>query len=234
MNKNEFINEVNKLGIIINEKQLNQLKKYYNLIIEWNNKINLTAITEEKDVYLKHFYDSLTITKVIDLNNYHSLCDVGTGAGFPGIVLKIIFPNLKITLIDSLQKRIKFLNNVIDELGLKDIETIHSRIEDYAINNKEKFDIVTSRAVAQLNVLSEYCIPIVKVNGYFIPMKGNITDEIEKSKNALDKLNGEIIEINNFKLPFEESNRSIIKIRKTNKTSKLFPRKYNEIKKSPL
>lgn len=234
MNKNQFIEEVKKLGIEITEKQLNQLDEYYNLIIEWNNKINLTAITEEKEVYLKHFYDSLTLTKVIDLNGCNNLCDVGTGAGFPGIVLKILFPNLKITLIDSLQKRINFLNIVIERLELKNIEAIHTRIEEYAIKNREKFDIVTSRAVAQLNILSEYCVPITKVNGYFISMKGKAQEEIENSKTALKKLNSEIIEINEFLLPFEQSNRSIIKIRKLNKTDKLFPRKYNDIKKNPL
>ena len=153
MTENNFVKNVKELGIEINDKQLKQLEKYYELLIEWNEKINLTGITKKEDVYLKHFYDSLTIQKIIDLNDVETLCDVGTGAGFPGLVLKIVFPNLKVTLLDALNKRINFLNDVIEKLELKDIETIHSRSEDYALKNREKFDVVTARAVASLPVL---------------------------------------------------------------------------------
>lgn len=226
MNQNKFIEELKKINISINELQLKQLERYYELLVEYNKVMNLTGITIKEEVYLKHFYDSLTIAKVIDLNQYDTLCDVGTGAGFPGLVIKIIYPNLKITLLDSLNKRLNFLNIVIKELNLKDIETIHIRAEEY----KKQFDIVVARAVAPLNILLEYCIPITKVNGYFIAMKG----KNEEANNALKELNSEIIETNSFLLPIEQSNRTIIKIKKIKETNKKFPRKYSEIKKNPL
>ena len=226
MNQNKFIEELKKIDISINELQLKQLERYYELLVEYNKFMNLTGITIKEEVYLKHFYDSLTIAKVIDLNQYDTLCDVGTGAGFPGLVIKIIYPNLKITLLDSLNKRLNFLNIVIKELNLKDIETIHIRAEEY----KKQFDIVVARAVAPLNILLEYCIPITKVNGYFIAMKG----KNEEANNALKELNSEIIETNSFLLPIEQSNRTIIKIKKIKETNKKFPRKYSEIKKNPL
>ena len=226
MNQNKFIEELKKINISINELQLKQLERYYELLVEYNKVMNLTGITIKEEVYLKHFYDSLTIAKVIDLNQYDTLCDVGTGAGFPGLVIKIIYPNLKVTLLDSLNKRLNFLNIVIKELNLKDIETIHIRAEEY----KNQFDIVVARAVAPLNILLEYCIPITKVNGYFIAMKG----KNEEANNALKELNSEIIETNSFLLPIEQSNRTIIKIKKIKETNKKFPRKYSEIKKNPL
>ena len=214
MNKEEFIKELAKLNIMLSSKQLEQLDSYYHLLIEWNEKINLTRITEENDVYLKHFYDSLTLSRVIDLNNNLKLCDIGTGAGFPGIVLKIVFPNLKITLVDSLLKRIKFLNIVITTLGLTDIEAIHSRAEDYVKFHKGEFDIVTSRAVSRLSNLLEYSIPLVKKGGYFIPMKANCEDEIKESLPILKRTNMLIEKIDEFLLPIENSKRTIIKIRK--------------------
>ena len=226
MNQDRFILELSKLNINITDLQLKQLEKYYELLIEYNKVMNLTGITLKEDVYLKHFYDSLTIAKVINLNNYETLCDVGTGAGFPGLVLKIIYPNLKVTLLDSLNKRLNFLDIVIKELNLKDIETVHSRAEEY---NKQ-FDITVARAVAPLNILLEYCIPLTKINGYFIAMKG----KNEEATNALKELNSEIIETNSFLLPVEQSNRTIIKIKKIKETNKKFPRKYSEIKKRPL
>ena len=155
MNELEFTSEVSKLNIKLDEDKLSKLKRYYELLVEWNEKMNLTGITELEQVYLKHFYDSLTLHKIIDLNQNLSLVDIGTGAGFPGLVLKIVFPNLKITLIDSLNKRIEFLKFVINELGLKDIEAIHTRCEEYGIKNREIFDIATARAVAPLNILLE-------------------------------------------------------------------------------
>jgi len=233
MNKDRFIIEVEKLGIDVTPKKLEQLEKYYELLIEYNKVMNLTGITEKEEVYLKHFYDSLTITKIIDMNNEKSLCDLGSGAGFPGIVIKIFYPNLNIVLVDSLNKRINFLNKVIEELGLKKIEAIHTRIEDYSKQNQEKFDIVTARAVAPLNILLELGINLVKVGKYFIAMKGNIDNE-PNYENAINKLNCSLGNIVKFKLPIEESNRSLIKIIKEKTTSKLFPRKYNEIKKKPL
>ncbi len=234
MNIETFIKEVKKLGINLTDKQLEKLEKYYNLLVEWNERINLTRIVEHDEVYLKHFYDSLTLSKVneyfLDLNKDLKLIDVGTGAGFPGIVLKIVFPNLKVTLLDSLQKRITFLDEVIKELELKDIETVHDRAEDYAKKHREEYDIVTSRAVANLRVLSELCIPMLKVNGYFIPMKANVEEEIEESKDILEKLESTISTQYTFNLPIENSIRNILVIKKMNKTNPIYPRRMDKIK----
>ena len=232
MNKEEFVLELKKIGIEITDEQLVLLDKYYQLLIEWNEKINLTRITDEKDVYLKHFYDSLTLYRVIDLNSNISLCDVGTGAGFPGIVLKIVFPTLHITLVDALLKRVNFLKLVIDELGLKNIDVYHDRAESFARVNREKFDVVTSRAVANLRMLSEVSIPMVKVDGYFIPMKGLCDDELNEASDILKKLNSKVICVDNFTLPVENSQRSLIKIQKSVKTEHKYPRNFDKIKKS--
>ena len=156
MTESEFIKHIEDLGITCDDDKLSRLNKYYEMLVEYNKVMNLTGITEKKQVYLKHFYDSMTIVRAINLKNYNTLCDIGTGAGFPGLVIKILYPHLRITLVDSLNKRINFLNDVIKELGLTDIETVHARIEDYAYNNKDRFDIVTARAVAPLNILLEY------------------------------------------------------------------------------
>lgn len=225
-----FIEEVNKLGLNLTQTQLEQLEKYYNLLIEWNEKINLTRIVEKNDVYLKHFYDSLTLLKVIDLSKDLTLIDVGTGAGFPGIVLKIVFPNLHITLLDSLQKRITFLNEVIKELELTNVETVHDRAEDYAKKHREEYDIVTSRAVANLRVLSELCIPMVKVDGYFIPLKATIEDELNESNDIIHKLSGKLERQETFNLPIEESIRNILLIKKVDKTNPIYPRRMDKIK----
>jgi len=234
MTEQEFINYVNELNIELDEDKLSKLERYYELLVEWNEKMNLTGITEKSQVYLKHFYDSLTLNKIVDLNQDLSLVDIGTGAGFPGLVLKIVFPNLKITLIDSLNKRIEFLKEVIKQLGLKDIEAIHARSEEYGIKNREKFDIATARAVAPLNILLEYSIPMLKVGGLFIPMKANIFQEIIESQNALKNLDSDIISQQEFELPIELSKRTLIKIIKNKSTKKIFPRKYSDIKKRPL
>lgn len=234
MDKKEFIQEINKLGIQLTDEQLHQLDKYYQLLVEWNKVMNLTGITEEKEVYLKHFYDSLTIAKVIDLTKEKSLCDVGSGAGFPGMVLKIVFPNLKVTLVDSLNKRIKFLTEVANELNLKDIALVHARAEDFAKNNREKFDVVTARAVAPINVLLEYCLPLTKVGKYFIALKGNISQEIILLNNSLTKIGGKLINSQEFLLPIENSNRSLLVITKENPTSKKYPRHPKDIKNNPL
>ena len=210
MNKKEFIEELAKLGICLNTKQEDQLEKFYNLLIEWNQKINLTRITKKEDVYLKHFYDSLTISKVVDLNKVETLCDVGTGAGFPGIVLKIVYPNLNITLVDSLLKRVNYLNEIIKELGLSNINAIHIRAEEY----KEQFDIVTARAVASLDKLIPWCWHLVKENGRFIAMKANIENEILESNKILNKKQCKIEKIETLYLPKEESLRNLVVIKK--------------------
>ena len=233
MNQNKFIEELNKLGIKLTDTQLNQLKKYYELLVEYNKVMNLTGITELEEVYLKHFYDSLTIIKSVNLNNYNSLCDIGTGAGFPGMVLKIVFPNLQVTLLDSLNKRIKFLNTVIDELELTNITTVHARAEEYASTNRNKFDITTSRAVAHLSNLLEYAIPMTKENGYFIALKGNLDEELNEATNAIKVLNVELTSKIEFDLPIENSHRTIVKFKK-NKDNKKYPRKFSEIKKNRL
>ena len=232
MNREEFINEVLKLGIQVTDEKMNMLEIYYDLLIEWNEKINLTAITDKKEVYLKHFYDSLAISKVIDLNTISSFCDIGTGAGFPGLVIKIFYPSIKLTLVDSLNKRIKFLVFIVEELGLSDVSLVHARAEEYSKENRDMFDVVSARAVAPLNVLLEYSMPLVKMNKYFIAMKGN--ENLNDSKNALSVMGGKVVKCEEFYLPFEDSKRTIIKIQKIKKTSSKYPRRYAEIKKKPL
>lgn len=209
MTKEEFLLELKKLGITLTTYQQEQLEKFYHLLISWNEKINLTRITSKNEVYLKHFYDSLTITKVIDLNKVSTLCDVGTGAGFPGIVLKIVYPNLKITLVDALQKRVNYLNEIIKELDLSNIVAIHSRGEDL----KEKYDVVTARAVANITKLLTYTMHLVKEDGVFIAMKGNITEELtlDVKKDISKKYNIEKVE--EFYLPYENSQRSLVVIK---------------------
>lgn len=211
MTKKEFIEELAKLGIVLTEDQEQKLEHFYNLLLEWNQKINLTRIIEKEDVYLKHFYDSLTIVKVIDLNKVETLCDVGSGAGFPGVVLKIVYPNLKVTLVDSLQKRVNYLNTIIKELNLTEIKAIHTRSEDL----KEKYDVVTARAVANISKLTSYTMHLLKKDGQLIAMKGDIEKEL--TKEVYKELNSryKIVKIEEFTLPKENSKRSIIII--TNK-----------------
>lgn len=233
MTNEEFIEKLKELNIILTQVQLNQLEKYYELLIEWNKRINLTRIVEKKDVYLKHFYDSITLIKAIDLTKGQELCDIGTGAGFPGIVLKIVFPHLNITLVDALNKRIEFLKLVIKELNLKSINAIHERAEIFIRQNKNKFDIITCRAVAKLNIISEICIPGLKINGYFIPMKAQLDEEIKDIK-FLDKLNSKLENIVSFKLPYENSIRNLVVIKKISSTNDMYPRNYDKISKYPL
>ena len=230
MDKERFIEELKKIGIKVNEDQLNKLEIYYNFLIEYNKRVNLTRIVDKEEVYLKHFYDSLTLIKAIDLNKNYSLCDVGTGAGFPGMVLAIVFPTLSVTLVDALQKRIIFLDKLIEKLGLNNVTTIHSRIEDFSRENREKYDVVTCRAVSNLRVLLEISIPLVKVDGYFIPMKGFIETELEESLDMFKKLDCEIMTTIDFKLPIEESTRTLLKIKKNKETNKKYPRRYDVIK----
>lgn len=233
MNKNDFINELNKIGVVLSEHQLNQLDKYYNMLVEYNKNVNLTAITEYNQVLLKHFYDSLTITEAIELTN-QKVCDIGTGAGFPGIVLKIAYPNLEITLVESLTKRCVFLNEVIKELDLKNIKVVNQRAEEFSHNNIEYFDIITSRAVAKLNILLELSIKSLKIGGYYVALKANVDEEIKSISTCLTKLNASLESITTFNLPIDNSLRNIIKIKKDGPTPPSYPRRYNEIKKRPL
>lgn len=224
-----------KIDIVFNDKQLNQFYSYMNLLIEWNNKINLTSITKPEEIILKHFIDSLTINKYIDNNK--CIVDVGTGAGFPGIPLKIYRPDIKVTLVDSLNKRINFLDKVISDLKLEGICTVHSRVEDFGKDHKyrEKFDYVTARAVANLAVLSEYLIPISKVGGKCICMKGsNVEDELETARRAIDILGGEVGEVDKFCLPDSDICRNIIVVDKIRVTPGKYPRKAGMVVREPL
>ena len=233
---NEKMKEsLKELNIEISEKQLNQFYNYMNILIEWNKVMNLTNITEPEEIIQKHFVDSLTILKSIKEND--SIIDVGTGAGFPGMPIKIVFPETRITLLDSLNKRIKFLEEVTNKLELKNIETIHGRAEEVAHNKKyrEKYDIAIARAVAPLNVLSEYLLPFVKIGGYAICMKGvKGKEEAEEGKNAIKILGGEITNSREFNLPNTEMARTIIEIEKIKNTEKKYPRKAGTPTKMPL
>ena len=233
MNKEEFLLETKKLDINISVDTLNKLEEYYNLLVEENKKYNLTAITEEKQVYLKHFYDSLCLTKIIKLDNQYIL-DIGTGAGFPGLVLKIIFPNIKIDLLDSTNKRCLFLEMVIDKLNLKDVNVINARAEEFAKENREKYDIVTSRAVAPLKHLLEYSIPTLKIGGSFISLKSNIEEETKNISNYHNKLYLSKEEIIKYELPIEKSLRTLYKVTKNKKTPLTYPRMYSQIKKKEI
>ena len=230
-----LFDETKKNGMELSDKQIAQFNLYYELLTAKNKVMNLTAITEYNDVVKKHFIDSMMIYRVLDIKKINSLCDVGTGAGFPGIPLKIVYPHLHLTLVDSVGKRVNFLSEVVEKLGLEDVEAIHSRTEDLAHNSKyrEKYDLVTARAVASMNVLSEYCIPYAKIGGYFAAYKsGNIEEEIENAKNAVKTLGGKIEKTDMFEL--YEMGRSIVLIRKVNSTPKIYPRKAGTPSKNPL
>lgn len=233
MNKEQFVEELKKINIEISQKQLSDLDKYYQLLVEENKKYNLTNITSEPAVYLKHFYDSLTIVKSIELTD-QSLCDIGCGAGFPGLVLKILYPDLKVTLLDATLKKCHFLELVIDKLKLTNIFVINARAEEYSRHNREKYDIVTSRAVAPLKHLLEYSIPLLKVNGIFIALKSNLNEELINIDNYYQKLKLSNEQIIQFKLPYELSNRTIYKIEKQARTPDIYPRQYNQIKKKEI
>ena len=230
MTKNEFLAELSKLGINLTEKQINDLEIYAKFLLEYNSHTNLTAITELNDVYLKHFYDSLTIVKNIDLTKIANLLDIGTGAGFPGMVLKIVYPNLKVTLLDSNNKKVAFLKELAEKLNL-DVEIIYNRAEIFVQNRREYYDIVTSRAVADLSILAELAIPYLKVGGNFIAMKANYQDELHNAENIIKKLNSKVTKITEFILPATDMNRGIITINKEKITNKKYPRSYNTIKK---
>lgn len=235
MNKKKFILELSKLNIKVTDMELEKLEIYYKFLKEYNSHTNLTSIIEKDAVYLKHFYDSLTIIKVIDLNKYETLLDVGTGAGFPGMVIKIFYPHLKITLLDSNNKKTIFLRELAEKLDLKDnLFIINARSEDYIKEKRQYFDIVTSRGVADLKILLELSLPFTKLNGYVIPLKGNIKEELESSKKTINLLGGKLLEVINFRLPIENSNRNIPIIKKIYLTPSKYPRSYNLIIKKPL
>lgn len=237
MNDNLLRDKAKEIGINLTDLQVDQFDKFYQMMVEWNKVMNLTGITEYGEVVEKHFIDSLSIVKIIDINEVSAIIDVGTGAGFPGIPLKIAFPHLKITLLDSLNKRIKFLNEVINETGLDNISTIHGRAEDFAKQDeyREQFDLCVSRAVANLATLSEYCLPYVKVGGKFVSYKsGEIDEEVENSKTAVKVLGGKISKIEKFQLQGTDIGRSFVEIKKVKNTGKKFPRKAGLPAKEPI
>lgn len=233
----KFEKSLEKLNIHLSEHQIQQFMTYYEMLVETNKVMNLTAITEFDEVIDKHFVDSLALIQVVDLKRPLKVIDVGTGAGFPGIPLKIAFPELKIVLLDSLNKRIQFLNQVIDTLGLEDITTIHGRAEDFGRNPeyREGFDLCVSRAVANLSTLSEYCVPFIQIGGQFIPYKsGKIKEELENAKKAVDILGGKIIKCENYALVDTDMERSLVVIEKVKATKKAYPRKAGKPSKEPL
>ena len=238
MTPEEFQAELTKRDIPISEEKMRQFERYLDLLREWNEKINLTAITEREEAYLKHFYDSLTAGLYVDFSKgVHSLCDVGSGAGFPSIPLQIIYPNLKITIVDSLKKRIGFLETLVKELGLEDVHLYHDRAETFGQNKqfRASFDYVTARAVARMSVLSELCLPLLKKDGTFIAMKAaHAPEELEDAKRAIGLLGGKVRETHSFDLPEEAGERHIILIDKKKETPNKYPRKPGTPNKSPL
>ena len=233
MNKEEFVEELEKINIQLTEDTLGKLEQCYNILKEENQKYNLTRIINKEEVYLKHFYDSLTISKIINIEN-QSICDLGTGAGFPGLVIAICFPNSFITLIEANKKKCNFLNIVKKTLFLKNVKIINTRVEDYAKKNREIFDIVTARAVAPLKHLLEYGMPLVRVSGHFIAMKANIDKEIDNIETYYNKLNIKEVKKIVFTLPKEDSLRTLLKYQKTDKTNIKYPRKYADIVKKDI
>lgn len=230
-------NNLQKIGMKLDDIKIRQFDEYYRMLVEWNKVMNLTGITEYEDVWEKHYIDSLSIVKIQNMDHFEKLIDVGTGAGFPGIPLKIAFPHLKVTLLDSLNKRIHFLNAVIDRLELKDIYTIHGRAEDYAKQEtyREQYDLCVSRAVANLATLSEYCLPYVKIGGMFIPYKsGDIDDEIVDSEKAVNILGGKLLKVEKFELPGTDIGRSLVQIEKVKNTGNKYPRKAGMPSKEPI
>ena len=224
---------LSELGISLSDKQLSQFDKYYEILVEWNEKMNLTAITDRSEVFVKHFYDSLCVVKALDFSD-EMICDIGSGAGFPGIPLKIVYPDIKLTIVDSLNKRIKFLDYLCDELDIE-VNNVHARAEEYIKKNREKFDVVFARAVAKLNILSELCIPYVKREGFFVALKGSSVDEeVKESKRAFNKLGAELEEVVKYVLPNNQGERALVKIRKVKNTKTSYPRSFGKIKKLPL
>lgn len=235
--ENLLVKGLSELGLTITEEQIEKFDKYYEMLIETNKVMNLTSITEYDEVIIKHFIDSLLVVNIFDINQSKKMIDVGTGAGFPGIPIKIMFPHLQITLLDSLNKRLKFLNNVIDELGLKNITTVHGRAEDIAHMDeyREKFSLCVSRAVANLSTLSEYCIPFINESGIFISYKSEFSEEeTDNAKKAIKVLGGKIEDTYIEELPHSDINRSFVVIKKERSTSNKYPRKAGVPSKKPI
>lgn len=231
----DFIKEVEKLNIKLNDKMLLAFEIYYNELVEVNKYMNLTAITEKNEVYNKHFLDSLEIVRAIDASGKFTLCDVGSGAGFPSIPLAIVSDNVEVTIIDALNKRITFLNSLVKKLQLENVIALHKRAEDFAKEKREAFDVVTARAVARLNVLAELCLPLVKLGGLFIAMKGQSgSEELNEAQSALKTLGGEVIKTIEFDLPNDAGKREIIVVKKVKKTPQKYPRIFAKIKEKPL
>ena len=237
MNIEQFKGLLLEKGITLTNDQLEQFETYYQTLVEWNEKMNLTAITDKAEVYLKHFYDSISAAFYFDFTKQVSICDVGAGAGFPSIPLKIVFPQLEVTIVDSLNKRISFLNHLANVLNLENVHFIHDRAETFGVNPKhrEAYDIVTARAVARMSVLSELCLPLVKVGGHFIAMKAaSANEELAAGNKAITTLGGNVAEMYTFTLPMEESERNILVINKEKQTPKKYPRKPGTPGKSPI
>lgn len=236
MTPDQFYEAVADFGLEVSEKQKWQLHRYWELLCEWNGFMNLTGITELNEVYLKHYYDSvLGFLMFKEIRECETLCDVGSGAGFPALPVKILFPHLKMDLVDSLGKRVNFLNHVIEEVGLEHIKAYHARAEEYASLHRESFDIVTARAVARLNMLAELCVPLVKKGGFFIALKGQTGDEeLKEAENALKTLGVELLEAHQIELPENAGRRTNIYTKKYKSTSNKYPRPYGKIKNNPI
>ena len=234
MNSNEFYKELENIGINLNDIQKEQLEKYYEYLIEYNSHTNVTSITNKEDVYLKHFYDSILLTQSTNFNNINSMLDIGCGAGFPGLVIKIIYPNINLTLLDSNNKKTTFCSNLVNILELENVEVINKRAEEYIKGKREYYDLVTARAVKDLSILNELAIPYVNVNGYFIAMKSNYEEELNNSINGINTLGGKYLETKNIDLPNNLGTRNFVIIKKINKTNIKYPRQYNQILKKPL
>ncbi len=232
-----YVELLGKQGIHLNHRQLEQFDHYYRLLVEWNERMNLTGITEREQVYVKHFYDSLTLAMHVPVGGIHTIADIGSGAGFPGLPIKIAFPHLKLTIVDSLSKRIGFLQHVAAELGLGEVACIHGRAEDAGRKQllRDRFDLVTARAVAKLNVLNELCLPFVRSGGLFVAMKGtNPEEEAQAADRSLTELRGSIKAIHSLVLPVEKSERHLIVVEKLGVTPSKYPRKAGEPAKQPL
>lgn len=237
MNIEQFTAALEEKGITLSPVQLEQFETYFRMLVEWNEKMNLTSITEKEEVYLKHFYDSISAAFFIDFHKVTTICDIGAGAGFPSIPLKICFPHLHVTIVDSLQKRITFLNELAKGINLQDTTFYHDRAETFGQRKekRESYDLVTARAVARLSVLSELCLPLVKKEGLFVALKASAADEeMQAGKKAVTVLGGEVVEKHSFVLPLEESERNIIVIEKKKQTPKKYPRKPGTPNKSPI
>lgn len=232
-----FSSLIEKHGVHGSVQTTNQLQKYFELLVSWNEKMNLTAITDREEVYIKHFYDSLSLSFFFDLSKVRSIADIGAGAGFPSLPLKIFYPHLEVTIVDSLNKRITFLTELVSELGLNHVNLVHGRAEDIAhkADYREKFELVTARAVARLNVLCEFCLPFASVGGHFIAMKGaKALEEIDEARKAIQQMGGKLTETHSFELPQEESKRFITIMNKISPTPRKFPRKAGTPLKNPI